>query len=223
MNALLGRTVPDLEAEAAARVRAHLRNLGRGGETWVSDGMGRIAGASQGNDHEVCPFCAQDLAGSPLIQHYQAYFSEAYDGLKSAITQTGQGINTTHGGEVPAAFERAVRVAAQGRTFWNAFTDVPEVEVDTAAVLRAWTAARDSVLTVLRAKAAAPLEFMAISPETIALIEVYDAHRADISALSISLQGSNAPIAVVKEQAANADVAARTADLMRLQAVTANP
>jgi wobble nucleotide-excising tRNase len=221
MNALLGRTLPDLEAEAAARVRAHLRNLGRGGETWVSDGMGRIAGASQGNDHEVCPFCAQDLAGSPLIQHYQAYFSEAYDGLKSAITQTGQGINTTHGGEVPAAFERAVRVAAQGRTFWNAFTDVPEVEVDTAAVLRAWTAARDSVLTALRAKAAAPLEFMAISPETIALIEVYDAHRADISALSISLQGSNAPIAVVKEQAANADVAARTADLMRLQAVRA--
>lgn len=219
INALLARTLPDLEAEAAARVRTHLRSLGRGGEAWVGSGMAFIAGASQGQDHDVCPFCAQDLAGSPLIRHYQAYFSDAYEALKTAITQTGQGINTAHGGEVPAAFERAVRVATQGRAFWSAFTDVPEIEVDTAAVLRAWTAARDSVLTILRAKAAAPLEAMAPSPETVALIAAYDAHRVDIAALSDALQASNAPIAVVKEQAANADVPARTADLARLQAV----
>lgn len=219
INGLLGRTLPDLEAEAAAKVRGHLRSLGRGGEAWVGDGMSRIAGAPEGHDEEVCPFCAQDLAGSPLIRHYQAYFSAVYEELKSAITQTGQGINSTHGGEVPAAFERAVRVANQGRTFWNAFTDIPQVDVDTAAVLRAWTAARDSVLTVLRAKASAPLEARALSPETLALIDAYDVRRGEIAALSAALQACNAPIVIVKEQAANADVAARTADLARLQAV----
>lgn len=219
--ALLARTLPDLEAEAAAQVRVHLRSLGRGSETWVSEGMSRIAGVSAERGHETCPFCAQDLDGSPLIAHYQAYFSQAYDGLKSAITTTGQGINTTHGGEVPAAFERAVRVAAQGRTFWNDFTDVPKVEVDTAAVLRAWTAAREAVLTALRAKAASPLEAMALGPETIVLIQEYDARRNEVAALSAALQACNPPIAVVKEQAANADVGARAADLARLQAVHA--
>src|SRR5260370_875107 len=69
-NVVLARTLTEVQAEAAARVRAHLRSLGRGGEAWVGDGMGRIAGASSDHEQEVCPFCAQGLEGSPLIQHY---------------------------------------------------------------------------------------------------------------------------------------------------------
>lgn len=219
INNVLARTLSDLEAEAAARVRDHLLNIGRGGEAWVSDGMSRVPGASRGHDDDVCPFCAQELVGSPLIQHYQAYFSNAYNGLKTAINEAGQGINTHHGGEVPAAFERAVRIASQGRTFWNAFTEVPEVQVDTASVMRAWTAARDAVLITLRAKAAAPLEAMTLPPEALALIATYDERRADVGALSSALEACNGSIAILKEQSANADVAARVADLARLQAV----
>jgi wobble nucleotide-excising tRNase len=219
LNALLARHLPDLEAAAAARVRDHLRRIGRGGEAWVSDGMNRVAGASEGNAHETCPFCAQDLAASPLIQHYQAYFSEDYSSLKNAITEAGQGVNTTHGGDMPAAFERAVRVAVENREFWRAFTDVPDVDVDTAAIARVWAAARDAVLTVLRAKAAAPLEQMALSPEAIAAIDAYNVRRTEISDLSAALQACNAAIAIVKEQAAAANVATLTADLAKLAAI----
>lgn len=221
IDALLARNLPDLEAAAAARVREHLRSLGRGGEAWVGDGMARIASASAAHDHEVCPFCAQDLEASPLIRHYQAYFSEAYEGLKSAITTTGQGINTTHGGDVPAAFERSVRVAVQGREFWRAFTDVPDIDVDTAAIARAWGAAREAVLVALRAKAAAPLEVSTLPAETRALIDAYDVHRAAIAQLSLALQARNAPIAIVKEQAAGANVAMLTTDLAKLAAIRA--
>ncbi|CAA7623742.1 conserved hypothetical protein [Candidatus Terasakiella magnetica] len=220
INALLARTLPNLEAEAAARVRAHLRNLGKGGEAWVGEGMGRVASVSAGHEHDICPFCAQDLGASPLIPHYQAYFSEAYEGLKAAIAQTGQDIkNTTHGGEAPAAFERSVLVASQCREFWHAFTDVPKIEIDTAAIARAWIAARDAVLAVLRAKVAAPLEAMELSLETIALIEAYEGYRTAIDNLSTALQACNAPIAIVKEQAAAANVATLAADLARLQAM----
>ena len=220
LNILLARTLADLEADAAARVRAHLRRLGRGGEVWVSDGMTRIAGASETRPgHETCPFCAQDLAGSTMIQHYQAYFSEAYSALRTAIIEVGQRINADHGGERPAAFERAVRIAVEGRTFWKAFTSVPEIDLDTAAILRAWTAARESVFTVLRAKASAPLEAMTLSPETLALSEAYDAQRTLIETLSAGLQHCNASIAIVKEQAAAANVATLTGDLARLVAV----
>lgn len=221
LNALLGRNLPDLEADAAARVRAHLRSLGRGGEAWVSDGMARISGVSEGQLGEPCPFCAQDLGASPIIRHYQAYFSEAYETLKDAIKEVGQGINTTHGGDAPAAFERAVRVAIENREFWRPFTDVPDIDVDTAAVARAWTAARDAVLTILRAKAAAPFEAMALSPEVLATVADYDAHRATIADLSAALLARNAPIAIVKEQAAGANVATLTADLAKLSAIKA--
>ncbi|RVE99716.1 hypothetical protein CN172_01020 [Sinorhizobium meliloti] len=221
VNELLALTLPDLEAEAAARVRTHLRSLGRGGEAWVGDGMTRIGSASEGHDHEVCPFCAQDLNGSQVIQHYQAYFSDAYRDLRTAINDTGQGIHSTHGGDVPAAFERSVRVAADTRTFWSSFTDVPEVNVDTAVVMRAWTAAREAILTALRAKAAAPLDRMALPQETVALVAAYDAQRLAVAAISDGLQSCNARIAIVKEQAAAANLAALTADLTQRQRVQA--
>jgi wobble nucleotide-excising tRNase len=221
INTLLASTLPDLEAAAAARVREHLRSLGRGGEAWVGDGMGRIAGASQDKGYDVCPFCAQDLSGSDLILHYQAYFSEAYEALKTAITEVGKGITTTHGGDVPAVFERAVRVAVENREFWRSFTDVPALDVDTAAVARTWTAARDAVLTILWAKATAPLEAMALPTETIAAIDAYDLHRTALASLSAALQARNAPIAIVKEQAASANVATLSADLAKLTAIKA--
>lgn len=221
LNALLARNLPHLEADAAARVRAHLRSLGRGGETWVGDGMARIPGASAGHAGEICPFCAQDLGASPLIRHYQAYFSDVYEALKNAITEVGQGINATHGGDVPAAFERAVRVAIEGREFWRPFTDIPNIDVDTAAIVRAWGAAREAVLTILRAKAGAPLEQAALSPEALAAVAAYDVHRTTIAELSAALLARNAPIAIVKEKAAGANVATLAADLAKLAAIKA--
>ena len=202
LNALLARGLPTLEADAAARVKVHLRRLGKGGEAWVGDGMARIPGASEGQPEETCPFCAQDLDGSPLIRHYQAYFSAAYEGLRTAVNQTGQGINTTHGGDVPAAFERAVRVAVENSGFWRSFTDVPEMNVDTAAIVRTWGAARDAVLTILRSKAASPLDVMELTPECLAAVAAYDAHREAVADLSAAPLAREPSIAVVKEQAA---------------------
>ena len=80
---LTAARMPGLEAEAAARVQAHLRRLGAGGENWVAEGVPRIA-------DDTCPFCGQDLQGSPVIPHYQAYFSEAYTALKTAIVNQGK-------------------------------------------------------------------------------------------------------------------------------------
>lgn len=221
INALLARNLPDLETAAAARVRQHLRSLGKGGEAWVGDGLARVAEASADKEHEACPFCAQDLAGSPLIQHYQAYFSESYEALKAAITEIGRGINTVHGGDVLAAFERSVRVAVENHAFWRVFTNVPDIDEDTAGIALAWAAARDAVLTILRAKARAPLEPIKLDPETLAAIDAYDVRRAAIAHLSTALQACNPAIKIVKEQAASANVATLKADLAKLTAIEA--
>jgi wobble nucleotide-excising tRNase len=216
---VLARGLPDVQAETAARVRDHLRQLGRGGEAWVGEGMSRIA--AEGQEANACPFCAQDLAGSPLIRHYEVYFSDAYNGLKSSINQTGQGVAADHSGEIQAAFERGVRVAVQNREFWRGFTHVPDIEVDTAAILRNWTAARDAVLTVLRAKAAAPLEVMNLPPQAFAAVEAFARDAQTITALSDTLTACNAQIALIKEQATAANAVVLNADLVRLQAVKA--
>ncbi|MAQ81653.1 MAG: hypothetical protein CMH12_00300 [Maritimibacter sp.] len=218
---VLARSLPDLEAAAAALVRDHLRKLGQGGEGWVADGMPRIEAASAGLDHQACPFCAQDLAGSTLIPHYQAYFSDLYSQLKSDIRTLGQGIAAAHGGEVMAGFERSVRDASETRDFWKAFTPIPDIHIDTAAVVRAWTAARESVLDILRAKAASPLEPFQLPEQAVEAVAAFDERRRSVVEALDNFLACNEAIKTVKEQAASADVSALESDLERLNSIKA--
>jgi len=215
---VLNRSLAELEVAAADRVRAHIARLGRNSEAWVSDGMARIEQVSEGHDGEICPFCAQDLAGSELIGHYRAYFSEAYKDLKLAIRQIGVEIRDAHGGDIRTAFERSIRTAVQAHEFWKDFADLPGIEIDTAAIARHWNAAREGVLEQLRAKAAAPLDRMALPLDVRQAVADYRARIAEVAVLSERLNAVNAQLDVVKEQAQADDLAALTGDLAKLKA-----
>lgn len=219
INTLLARELPDLEAAAAASVQAHLAKLGQDSASWVADGMPRIAGASAGQGNEICPFCAQDLTGSLLLRHYQAYFSEAYEGLKRDVAHYIQGINAAHAGSATLAFERSVRDAERHSTFWRAFIDVPEITIDTAAVTHVWIQAREAVAQALAEKQASPLESTRLSEAAVVAINAYEAAKAEVVACSEALQPCNNQIALVKERAASANVAALTQELARLRCV----
>lgn len=221
INALLARTLPELEAAAAAGVQAHLARLGREGATWVGNGMQSIASASAGLDHEICPFCAQDLTGSPLLRHYQAYFSAAYDALKRDVAQQIQALNNAHGGLATLTFERSVREAERRRNFWDAFLQAPEITLDTAALTHVWAQARDAVAEAFAAKQAAPLEGGMLPEAALAAIAAYEAAKVNITACSDSLLTCNAQIALVKERAATANLVALNSDLTRLRSTRA--
>lgn len=218
IDEILGRTLADMEAVATERVRTHIGRLERGGEAWISEGMGKIGPASTDIDGEVCPFCAQDLEGSDLIAHYRAYFSQEYEDLKNAIRQVGIGVRDAHGGDIQSAFERDIRTAAQSHEFWKDFAELPEIDIDTAAIARQWNAAREAVLEQLRAKAAAPLEPMALTPETRQLIQDYRICIGEVAGLSERLIAANERLEIVKEQAAADDLAALTNDIAKLKA-----
>lgn len=217
MNTLLGRTLQDIDASAAAHVQAHLDKLGRNGATWVGDGMRAIAGVSVAPDHEICPFCAQDLAGSPLLAHYRAYFSAAYEEMKRDIEYQVRDLPITHGGAAALAFERGVSEADRRRTFWNSFLTVPEVGVDTVALAGLWIAAQEAVAKVLAAKQAAPLEPLSLPERALDAIGAYEIAKAAINLRSDALLACNAHIKLVKERTASANVSTLTADLTRLQ------
>ena len=219
INDVLGRNLAELEAGAAAQVQAHMRRLGKGGEGWIAEGMPRISAASSDSAHPVCPFCAQDLSGSALIAHYQAYFSQSYEVLKKAIVDQGKSIGNSHEGDVPAAFERDVRIAAQTREFWSRFAAMPDLVLDTADIGRAWKAAREGVLTTLRAKHAAPLERMQLHPSVIEAVDSYHRHVEAVARQSATLQEANNAVDLIKEQTATANVTTLEAELAGLQAV----
>jgi len=216
--AILARDLPSLDAKAASRVQAHFAALGKGGETWIADGIHRL---STGEDSEHCPFCAQDLKGSPLIDHYRAYFSDAYIALKDDIAREISETQKAHVGDVPAAFERAVRLSEQTQQFWKDFTTVPAVSIDTAEVARAWKAAREAVINVLSRKQASPLEPILLSKEAVASVAAYEELRKVVMEKTAAFVAVNAAIDIVKEKAASADVAALSSDLSKLKVVAA--
>jgi wobble nucleotide-excising tRNase len=213
--------LPSLEVAAAAQVQAHLTQIGDGSEAWIGDGMQRIEAASSGQDHEVCPFCAQGLNGSLLITHYQAYFSVAYRNLRQSIANEIRQLNTAHSGEIQAAFERAIRVTGQTQQFWAKFTDVPEVALDTAAIALAWKEAFEAVSKALLAKQAAPLEHLQPDAELREKVAAYHALCDQVFVLSQALVTTRSQIDLVKERAAGADVAALESDLNKLKAIKA--
>jgi wobble nucleotide-excising tRNase len=212
LNNLLGRTLADIEADAAAAVDVHLKGLGGSGSSWVNQGVEFI-------NSDRCPFCAQDMKGSPLIAHYQAYFSAAYGGLKESISQTIRQIRQTHADDMPAAFERAVLTTAQASEFWRQFADVPTVELDTAAISLAWKQAREVVLTALARKQSAPLESITFTQDDLSALAHFEDVKQPVVDLAAQLALANEAIALVKERAANANVGGLTTDLARLRMV----
>ena len=177
INAVLSRSLADLDAAAVEQVQAHLARLGRRGEQWVAEGVGLIPAASQGDRDEACPFCKQALVGSDIIAHYRAYFGAAYAELREAISDARRAVTATHGGDVPAAFERAVRQESERRQFWSQFAEVPDINIDTAALARAWRAAQETVEAALATKQAAPLEAIALNAAAVKAIDAYHAPR----------------------------------------------
>jgi wobble nucleotide-excising tRNase len=192
IDALLSRDLPSLNVEAATKVQAHLRKLGTGSERWVSEGIVRIEPASAGLPEKVSPFCVQPLSGSELISLYGEYFGEAYEGLRQSIDHELAEMRRTHTGEVPAAFERAVRVAVQQQKFWSGFMPIAEFDLDTAELARAWKAASNAVIAALRTKQAAPLEQAKLSAAAKENIDHYDQLRLKVEALPLIRSGSGA-------------------------------
>lgn len=207
---VLGRQLANLEAAAAHRVQGHIADLGARGEEWVASGMTRVRGGE-------CPFCAQELSGSPLIAHYQAYFSQEYQALKQEIDQTIRQINVAHSGDMMAAFERSVAQAAQTRQFWSRFAGIEPVAIDTAVIALDWKMAYEHVRDALLSKQASPLEAVTLGEESLAAVASYYDRRDEMARLNASLVAANAEINLVKERAATANVAALERDLRNLQ------
>ncbi len=220
LRTLLAKGVADLDAEALARVQNHLRLLGREGEDWVSKGM-KLADHLSEQGHNECPFCAQDLRGSPLFGHYRAYFADAYDQLKRHITDSGRAFRATHAGDVPAAFERSVRETVERHAFWKALVDVPAVDINTADIARTWKLAREHVERLLEAKRVAPLDTVTVPADAERAISDHNNQCDRIRELSDQLAVVNPQLETVKEQAREANIATLTGDLVNLKAVQA--
>jgi wobble nucleotide-excising tRNase len=211
----LGQTPDTLNTAAAAHVQQHFQSLGRGGETWVQEGMNRLVHTEAG---DLCPFCIQDLSGSPMIEQYRVYFGHEYADLKSTISTEQRQLTDRHVMELPVRLERAIRGAIELRTFWGRFTEVPNIEFDAEGFIRDWLASRDGLVGLLEAKNASPLEPLVFPAVLSDSIGRFREGRERLRAISDGLTGCNGRISAVKAQAATADARHLQQELSLLRA-----
>ena len=221
IEGLLRSNLATVDAAAVTRIQSHLAELGEGSEIWVGEGMEFVTRISTDTGPPICPFCAQDLIGSPLIDHYRAYFSDEYNNLKREISEVLRDFNQTHRGEVGAAFERSVRVMGERTQIWGRFFDIPSLSIDTAAIAQDWQAARESIDALLTAKQSAPLEQIRLTDEVRTAVTKFEAHRVVLTGLNSQLVQANLEIPVVKEQAVEGNPALIQIDLEQRRAVKA--
>lgn len=214
LTSLLNKGLPDLDAQAAAEVQAQVARLGSGSETWLSGGTRRLQADPDGG----CPFCNQDVATSSLVAHYRTYFSDAYEALKADITAALQEVQRQHAAAAPAGLERAVRIAGERRAFWSSYCAVPEISIDTAAVVKAWTAAREAVVAALQAKQAAPLDPQMLDEAARSALAGFEGACTLVARVSRDLIASNEAVQAAKTRIEGARIETLEGDLRRLRA-----
>jgi wobble nucleotide-excising tRNase len=220
IEAILNRTIDDLDRSAANAVNAHFATVGQDAEAWVGTGMGYVTASNDGRQSN-CPFCKQSLATSPIFDHYRAYFGQAYGELQAQLTAAYAQVAKELDGDALAGFERQVQTVAQRLRFWSEFTAVPDFRVDTSAVASAWQAVRDVVLSAISAKRADPLAATSLDADAVAKIEAYELAAAEVKASSDSLVAANHDIKRVKESVKGGSTVTVEIELKRLRATKA--
>lgn len=212
---ILQKNLAGVEQDAMERVKDHIDHLGHGSERWISTGMSYLDSVSDTGElsENTCPFCTQSLADIDIISHYRSYFSESYRQHTSNIKQEVESFDHEHRSEIQAAFERDVRSWSEAIQFWGQFLDMPKLEIDSAAVTRAWREAYDAVKSDLGAKSTSPLEGLELGDDVITKIEAYNVLVDTVHRESSSLISTNAAIEIIKEKAPASNIQSLDRDL----------
>ncbi len=216
---ILQMDLETLQTDALEQLQFHFQRLGNGGEKWVSDGMQRIVQADNDSSSLICPFCAQPMETSSLIQHYQAYFSEVYGQFKRSISDTLTEINSAHNDNARIEFESRARVLDERQQFWIRFCQFDQISLETSELFKVWRNAWNAIAELVTAKLSSPLEKIPVPSETRWLLAEYKGRVREIEKLNENLKNTNQLIAEVKEQSFQASVQEISEELNQLKAI----
>lgn len=209
---VLGTEIADVSAAAEELVAEHIKTrLDKAGEQWIGKGYEYLA------DHEECPFCNQNVAGSNLISAYQAHFNETYANLKNEIEEATATVGTDLGPEKLLALQKTLSSNETLLEFWKRFVTIEPPVFDFAAAEAAWKELQQQANALLNAKAGALLDKVAISPAYTAAVTAYEAIQATMETYNAAVDVANGIIATKKADAAAGDLAKEEAKLAVLQ------
>jgi wobble nucleotide-excising tRNase len=211
LEQLLRSGIEDLSAESEHRLQEHFLHIGTGAETWLANGISRIA-------NETCPFCLQNISSQSIIGDYRAHFGASYRELKARITRRRDEIDRFFSGDRVAEVLQEIARQDAARAFWSNFVSVP-ADLYPLGEIRSQSAnLRNMLLQHLDRKAASPLEAIALSAEDMRAVRDYEAVKTTVQEITNDLIFVNAAIQEVKDRTDAGSVQEIEAELALLRA-----
>jgi wobble nucleotide-excising tRNase len=208
---LLRSGIDDLSAETERRLQEHFLHIGTGAESWVANGINRIAG-------ETCPFCLQDISSQTIIGDYRAHFGASYRELKARITRSRDDIDRILSGDRVAEVLQEIARQDATRAFWTNFVSVPGDLYPLGEIRSRSANLRNMLLERLDRKAASPLEAIALSAEDMRVVADYEAVKTTVQEITSLLISANAEIQEVKGRTDAGSIQQLEAELAILRA-----
>jgi wobble nucleotide-excising tRNase len=199
---LLGKTIEgiaeDAERHIARQIETH--TMRERGEPWLSEGLGYIR-------NNACPFCGQSLDGVTLIAAYKAYFSEAYNTLRTEITALRQLIDAAFGDREIARIERTLDQNTAVVEFWSRYCAIAlPILAGADRVGDTLRALRQAALALLDRKAAVPLDPVPADASFTAAHAALVTAQNDAATYNQAVRAANAAVAAKKAATGAADV-----------------
>jgi len=212
IHRFLAMSTGGIPADAAAAVRAHISDRldPETGEQWLSDGASHLT--------DVCPFCAQSVAGVGLVESIATYFSRAYRDYAVSVKDEAQSLRESIGTPVidalVASLTKEIGIAANW-TEQQVFDSVAAAGSVTAAT-KTWREAAGALGAIVLRKLASPLDTIPTS-EADTAIELYREALAGLESVNLELAASEASVALYKKDLQKTDTDRLQADLNKVQ------
>lgn len=210
----LAKTIVGVSADAAQKVQEHLTKyyFVEDGETWIASGLQHV------RDNK-CPFCANDVAGNPLVTLYRQHFDQAYQDFKAELVgfQSGlaKDLSEAEGLRTKARFKELLEAVS----FWRNFGNVDFVSVQSLdAVPERLSILYSEAKKAIDAKIAAPLDPVDTTRLQQAISE-WETVASEMQAANESIAQANLGIQAIKTSTAAVDKATLESALTELEAI----
>ncbi len=202
---LLKQQLPDVSADAEAKVREHLaHSAANASHGWAEQGLKYIK-------DETCPFCGEGLTANQVIQAYREYFSEAYTTLKDNASAMKGDVAKAFTDMVIERIGTTVESNHQGATFWKEFVELdsePELPED-YDWRKALLAFREAAGKYATQKAETPLEMVIPGTDYDEAVALVEQVRKNADAYNEIVRHVNAAIEERKQATSGGDLAAK--------------
>jgi wobble nucleotide-excising tRNase len=197
---VLGKQLTDIMADAEATVRQQVarHQMGREGESWLSQGLGYVA-------NNQCPFCGQNVVLNDLIEAYRSHFNADYKSLKEEVAQLSQRINNAIGEATLTSLLQTISGNAALAEFWKQFVAVDLPEIPFMDIREKYAVLREQCLELAGRKQDNPIEAVTPNNEFSSALAAVESLNSIIAAYNAAVEISNTLITEQKAAVLRAD------------------